>query len=137
MLNGNSLTIEQDWINTVQDKPKINFEERDEYKRKYEHANTNLCFKAMRFRHQHVSPVTIDEFIEAVHTLAAVFKLPASEHHPLDTFFWARNKLQTEFEQEGRSDVFKVWCRRAINELELDIQAQCDLLGDGKIVALV
>jgi hypothetical protein len=113
------------------------FEQLDAFKRELDHTNTRLTFSAIRFRSKHVGATTIEDFVEAVRSLATVFEKQFSNKDPLDVLFWGRKKLQFEAKNQNRSEVFRAWCRKAIKRLESDIQNRCDKFGNGKVVALV
>ena len=109
------------------------FEQLDAFKRELEHTNTRLTLSAIRFRSKHVGATTIEVFVEAVRSLANVFEKQFSDKDPLDVLFWGRNKLQFEYKNQNRSEVFRAWCRKATQRLESDIQLRCDSFGAGKV----
>lgn len=108
----------------------------DQFKRDFEHANTELGLRAMSLRTPDTDPQQLKMFVEAGIKLAKVCENQYATEHPLNVLFWLRNKLQAEAFKPCRSCIYRAACHSETAHVRRCIRALCQSIGgsDGRIL---
>lgn len=106
----------------------------DQYKRDYEHANTELGLRAMCLRTVDTDPQQLRQFVAAGIKLAKVCEHQYATESPLNVLFWLANKLQLECAKPCRSCIYLEACQSEEEQVKRCIRSVCQEFGEGKVV---
>lgn len=106
----------------------------DQYKRDYEHANTELGLRAMWLKKTDTNPQQLKMFVASGMKLARECENRYATENPLNVLFWLTNTLQLEALKPCRSRVYRATCQSECAQVKRCIRSVCQSFGQGKVV---
>lgn len=102
----------------------------DQYKRDFNHANTQLAVKALPLRRHSAQPEQLNSFVMAGLQLAHVCTHEHADESPLNILFWLRRRIMLEADKPCRDCVYKASCRKELNKVHKTLQSVCNNYGN-------
>jgi hypothetical protein len=111
--------------------------QKDQFRRAFDHANTQLTVRAMRLKHSDAQTLDVHNFVTAGLELAGVCHQTASEESPIDVLFWLRNCLQCEARKQGKTCGYKAACTAEIKRVQHVLITTCKDVGGRNVIPLL